>query len=102
MSANSYAMLRSERFFVPVGVVAIMSELAILTESVRSTLLDVSGQAAKLGTGLMNAAPGDKGGVPNPSIQYLIAIADELAKCAEQCEKLSSVPSSDTRPQSGI
>jgi hypothetical protein len=81
------------------GTVIAMSELTILSASVKSTLHDIARQASALGVGLQNAAPGDKSNAtPNNSVQYLVAIADHLQKVAEACEKLSD-HSVDTTPK---
>lgn len=84
---ESYAMLISERPSPP-GILLIMSDLAILAASTRATLLDVARQSAGLGIGLQNAAPGDRAGVPNNSVQYLLETAESLTNLAQQCEQL--------------
>lgn len=66
----------------------IMSEMAIIAASMKSTLKEIAKQATALGTGLQNAAPGDKTGAPNNSVQYLLSVAENLAKIAEECDKL--------------
>ena len=47
-------------------------------------------QASALGTGLQNAALGEKAGAPNPSVQYLLDISDELNLLAAKCDELIS------------
>lgn len=69
-----------------------MSEMAIIAASMKSTLKEIAKQATALGTGLQNAAPGDKTGAPNNSVQYLLSIAENLGKIAEECDKLLSTP----------
>lgn len=66
----------------------IMSELAIWAVTVKTALRDVAKQAAALGTGLQNAAPGDKTGAPNNSVQYLVDTSDQLDRVVEQIEKM--------------
>ncbi|VVC75123.1 hypothetical protein AQUSIP_03990 [Aquicella siphonis] len=70
-----------------------MSDAVILAASVKTTLLEIAKQAGALGTGLQNAAPGDKSGTPNNSVSYLLSIADSLAKIANECDKISATPS---------
>ena len=82
-------MLKKENsYWQNPGIVIVMIDLAIITASMKTTFLEVAKQASALGTGLQNAAPGDKSGAPNPSIQYLLTIADKLVKLAEDCDKL--------------
>lgn len=71
-----------------------MSDLAILVAMAKATLQEVSKQAAGLGTGLQNAAPGDKTNAPNNSVEYLLAISDALEKSSRKCEEnfLASLP----------
>ncbi len=66
----------------------IMSEMGIIAASMKETLKEIAKQSAALGVGLQNAAPGDKNGAPNHSVQYLLAIAESLMKIAEECDKL--------------
>lgn len=63
-----------------------MSDLTILAATIKASLQEVAKQAAGLGTGLQNAAPGDKAGKPNNSVEYLLTISDTLEKFATQCE----------------
>lgn len=77
---------RDSTFFA--GILTIMSEISVQAASAKATLLEIANQAKKLADGLQNAAPGDKGGVPNNSIQYLLAISESLADSASQCEKM--------------
>lgn len=65
-----------------------MSELAIWAATIKTALRDVGKQAAALGTGLQNAAPGDKTGTPNNSVQYLVDTSEHLDQVAEQIEKM--------------
>jgi len=82
---KSYAMLTND--LPQMGVVYIMSDLAILAASVKTTLIEIAHHAAALGTGLQNAAPGEKIGAPNNSVQYLLNISEVLLKTAEECDK---------------
>ena len=83
-------MLNSRNVFYKTGMIVVMSDIAIITASAKTTIQEVAKQASALGTGLLNAAPGDISGTPNNSIQYLLAISDELGKIVEQCDKLLS------------
>ena len=74
--------------YQPTGILFVMSDIAVLTAAVKTALLEIAKQASGLGTGLQNAAPGEKQGTPNHSIQYLLSTADNLAKLAEECEKI--------------
>ena len=67
-------------------VVTIMSELAILAASMKTALLEVAKQAQALGIGLQNAAPGDKSGVANDTIAYLLETAEMLRQVARDCD----------------
>lgn len=67
-----------------------MSDSAILAATVKTTLLEIAKQAAALGSGLQNAAPGDKTGAPNNSINYLLSAAENLYKAADECDKYST------------
>lgn len=71
-----------------------MSDAAILAASVKTTLLEVARQAGALGSGLQNAAPGDKLGVPNNSVMYLLGISESLNVIAEECGKIITSRSS--------
>jgi hypothetical protein len=70
------------------GTVTIMTDMAIIKATAKVTLLDIAKQAKALGTGLQNAAPADKSGTPNNSIQYLFSVAECLATLAENCDTL--------------
>lgn len=65
-----------------------MSDTAILASQAKAVLLEVARQANALGVGLQNAAPADKAGTPNNSIQYLLDVAAYLTKKAEECDSL--------------
>ncbi|MBX3709863.1 MAG: hypothetical protein KIT56_04705 [Gammaproteobacteria bacterium] len=67
-----------------------MSDALILAASIKTELLEVAKQAGALGTGLQNAAPGDKAGAPNHSVSYLLGISEGLTKIAQECEELHS------------
>jgi hypothetical protein len=88
-------MLREEVVFNQTRVVIVMSDIAIITSSVKATLSEIKEQAAKLGIGLSNAAPGSVTGTPNNSIQYLLKTADFLSASIENCEKLLKTIKSD-------
>lgn len=60
-----------------------MSDMAVLAFSVKAALLEIATQANALGVGLQNASPGEKGNVPNQSIQYLLEVSAYLVKKAE-------------------
>lgn len=72
------------------GIVIVMSDLAILAASTKKTFLDLAKQSSALGIGLQNAAPGDKTGTPNNSVQYLLEIAENLNTLAQLCDQLIS------------
>lgn len=82
---KSYAMLTND--LPKTGAIYIMSDLTILAASVKTTLLEIARHASALGTGLQNAAPGERTGAPNNSVQYLITISETLTKYAEECER---------------
>lgn len=64
-----------------------MSDALILAASIKMTLLEIAKQAGALGTGLQNAAPGDKAGAPNNSVSYLLNISKDLTQLADECGK---------------
>ena len=66
----------------------VMTDTAIITALAKTSLQDVAKQASALGAGLLNAAPGDKVGVPNNSVQYLLETAEALIKIADECDKV--------------
>ena len=82
------AMLIREIRPVQSGVVFYMSDAVILAASVKVGLLEIAKQAAALGVGLQNAAPGDKASAPNNSVSYLLNISEDLFKIADECSKL--------------
>lgn len=82
------------------GMVVIMSDLAILVASAKTTLLEIAKQAGSLGAGLQIAAPGDKLGMPNHSVQYLLEISEILSKKASECEVLLSANAQDSEHKS--
>lgn len=86
---------------MPTGKMIFMSDVAIIAALIKSTLLEISKQELALGTGLQNAAPGDKSGVPNKSVQYLLDGADCFAKLALQCNDFLSTTlhSGDKKPE---
>lgn len=88
---QSCAMLINERDFYQRETVFVMSDIAILAASVKTTLLEIAKQANALGTGLQNAAPGDA--PPNSSVLYLLKIAESLHQSAESCEVFLSFSS---------
>lgn len=62
-----------------------MSDAVILAAFVKTGLKEIARQAAALGVGLQNAAPGDKAGAPNNSVSYLLSISENLTKIADEC-----------------
>jgi hypothetical protein len=93
-------MLINENKFKRGGIVVVMNDLAIIVALVKGIFLEIAKQELALGTGLQNAAPGDKTGQPNKSVQYLLDGADALTKLAEQCDELS--PTSLSSPHSEV
>lgn len=79
-------MLISSGEFRQQDGVIIMTDLSLMATQVSSSLYEIARQAAALGTGLQNAAP-DSG--PNPSIDYLFAVAESLTKIASLCKEES-------------
>lgn len=69
------------------GAIFYMSDAAILAAFVKTGLKEIARQAAALGAGLQNAAPGDKAGTPNNSVSYLFRISEDLSKIADECGK---------------
>lgn len=69
-------------------VIYCMSDAAILAASVKAALIEVAKQAEGLAMGLQNAAPAEKTGTPNNSIQYLLNIADSINTMAADYEKI--------------
>jgi hypothetical protein len=65
-----------------------MTDNAVLAATIKTTLLEIAKQASALGTGLLNAAPGDKSGTPNNSVSYLLNTSENLTKIAEECGKI--------------
>ena len=81
-------MLINEANHYQARMVIIMSDMDILAATIKSTLRDIAKQAGALGTGLQNAAPGNKTDTPNNSVQYLLGVSDVLAKTADDCDDL--------------
>lgn len=79
------------------GMVFYMSEQAILAASVKMTLHEIAKQAGALGVGLQNAAPGEKSGTPNNSVQYLLHTSENILKIAAECEKFLANTPQDTK-----
>ena len=89
-----------EIFVAPIGVIldtgGVQPDLvyvanehrAIIAALVKSTLLEIGKQQGALGEGLLNAAPGEKSGMPNKSVEYLLAGSEQLLKLAAECESL--------------
>lgn len=67
-----------------------MSDIAVIIAFTKSTLLEVAKQQHALGNGLLSAAPGNKTGTPNNSVQYLLAGSAYLAELAAKCDELLS------------
>lgn len=82
-------MLVTDQRTLHARVWVLMGDIAQQVVFTKQTLLELAKQVHTLGTGLTNAAPGDKAGLPNPSIQYLTAIADTLEAHAKLCDELS-------------
>lgn len=74
-----------------------LEEIAILA-AIR--LQELAQQASRLGTGLQNAAPAEKAGGANASIQYLQTVADILSKAAKECIKLGPTHMHDSTSNS--
>ena len=89
-------MLIRENELIQSGVVIVMTDTAIIAASAKNTLLEIAKQAGALGSGLQNAAPGEKTGTPNNSVQYLMAISEALTKVAEECGKIISTSTHHT------
>ena len=79
------------------GLARIMSEFSIIAAYTKTAIDGLSKQISALGEGLQNAAP-EKAGVPNKSVQYLLKIAEILAKLAEDCNKFLPPPPSQNSP----
>lgn len=77
-----------------------MSDIAQQAAIMQQTLLDIAKQANDLGVGLQNAAPSDKAGAPNPSIEYLTAVSATLTALAAACDPLIQIGDSQPRPPS--
>lgn len=71
-----------------------MTDFAQLIITATHTFKELSNQANALGTGLLNAAPGSRTGVPNNSIQYLLDIATILDDLSKEGEKLKMIQKS--------
>jgi hypothetical protein len=80
-------MLNTGSYSGDMRIVLVMNEIAVQAASVKTRILEISKQAAALSAGLQNAAPGERE-TPNPSIQYLTAIAEALAAVAEECDEV--------------
>jgi hypothetical protein len=80
----------------------IMSDLRILMVSATGSFLEIARQANALGTGLQNAAPGDKAGTPNSSVQYLLKISEVLTELAKQLENSHAAEISAPKSGPGI
>jgi hypothetical protein len=81
-------MLKREGDFYRWGMVSIMSDIAVIAASAKTTLLEIAKQSSQLAIGLQNAAPGERSGMPNNTVQYLSSTAESLVKTAEECGKL--------------
>lgn len=79
-------MIINKTEFHQPGIVIIMSDVTIIAASTKNSLLELSKQTSALGIGLQNAAPGEKLGKPNNSVQYLLETSESLAKIAEECD----------------
>lgn len=65
-----------------------MTDFDEIAVSTGVRLQALSQQAARLGAGLQNTAPAGNAGMQNPSIQYLISMADILKAAGKECIKL--------------
>ena len=83
-------MLIEEMGSCQTRVTLVMSDIAIMAALIQSTLLEIGKQQRALGEGLLIAAPGNKTGSPNKSVQYLLEGAEYLMELAEQCDEFSS------------
>lgn len=61
-----------------------MSNIALISATIKASLEKIADQALALGQGLENAAPGKD--VPNKSILYLRGISEEIKNLIESCE----------------
>ena len=69
----------------------VMSDAVILAASIKSALLEIAKQAAALGNGLQNAAPGDRAATgPNNSVSYLLSTSENILKIAKECGSFQS------------
>lgn len=84
---SSYVMLITENSGFQEVRMHIMTDTTILAAFIKASLNEIGKQAQGLGTGLLNAAPGDKAANPNNSILYLLAISESLTKLAKDCEE---------------
>lgn len=73
----------------------LMGDIAQQATVAKQALYELANQVNTLGVGLMNALPGEKAGAPNPSIQYLIAMAEVLQVYARACDRLSQNTASE-------
>ncbi|GEM_PF-1626580 len=89
-------MLINESHLYTTRAVIIMTDVALLAALVKSTLLEIGRQQHALGEGLLSAAPGEKTGTPNKSIQYLLDGSERLLELAKQCDEFIPRPSSST------
>lgn len=80
-------LLDSRRFSQP-RIVIIMTDIAVIAESIETTLRDVAKQTSELAAGLQNVAPHDKAATPNQSVQYLVEITNALTDTAEKVNDL--------------
>ena len=92
-------MLISENRSYTCEAVIIMTEKAVIAASTKSTLDDISKQAEALGTGLLNISPGlaQSKASANQSVEYLLAISDNLSRISERCAILMTELLQDKR-----
>ncbi|HEU5280974.1 MAG TPA: type IVB secretion system protein IcmQ [Gammaproteobacteria bacterium] len=64
----------------------LMGDIAHQATSTKQALLELAKQVNALGEGLQHAAPSDKTDTPNPSIEYLLAMAEVLNELAVECD----------------
>ncbi|HEX4044817.1 MAG TPA: type IVB secretion system protein IcmQ [Gammaproteobacteria bacterium] len=76
-----------------------MTDMAVVITSTKNMLREIATQAKTLGVGLQNAAPGNKSGAPNYSVQYLVKTSENFSAWMEECDKLSALPHTAKKEQ---
>ena len=72
-----------------------MIDIIQIATQAKVTLSEIANHAFLLGTGLQNAAPGDKSGKGNDSINYLLSIAELLRQLTIE---LNQILPTDAKP----